>query len=739
MAIQNDLNPFNGMSTQTDAESSHLDLYGIDNQPFGPRDLLKIVFRRIWILVGITVAVLLIGIIYTKSQPRIYQSTTKIMVASSQSYHDENQIQIISELQALTQNRSIETQVEIVSSPDLLEAAYKELPQIDKDKGFGGSTSAPDGNVLVAHKRDTDIIEISVQSTNPAAAANYANLIAQKYFEKDLDYGNQATHKARVYVEAELKKIDKELNTANSNLSKFKMQTGLFSSDAQLQELAKQLSSLQADLDKVHADIASESKSLEGAEQMMAGQKEYVLSQTTIAENPRIHDSLSNIDSLMRERANLVQEYTETSPEVTAIDARIASEKKRLQSFTANVVASEVKARNSVYDGLYQRYAELLATKLGDQQRAVAIEASLRKLSTQVRALPYQEQHLTVLMQRAQFLQSTFTMLTDKLYTLRLSEHGGLQNGRIVSEAKPSPAPIKPRMITNASIALLLGLVCALLCVILVERIDDRIHDLQSAAPFSDTVLAELPRVPDGTSFIINRDDKRSGLLESFRMLRNNIAFLSIDKPIKTLAITSAGVSEGKSSICTNLAYVMALEGKRVVVVECDLRRPSQHTIGGFQRDTGLTNILTGTQSIEAVIRRSPQGNFDIILAGPLPPNPPEVLNSQQFRRTIQALTEKYDIVILDCPPTAGLSDVPIVSTFVDALLFVVRMDATSQRLFSKSMRELAMAKAPFLGLIVNSLDFRHHGYGYGYYYQYYYHEDEDGRTKKKSRKKSEQ
>ncbi|MHB9024892.1 MAG: GumC family protein [Armatimonadota bacterium] len=693
-----------------------------EHQPFIPQDLLRVLLRRHRLFLAVLLAVFAAGMVYTLTKPRIYQSTAKILVATSQG-HGSSQIALLSELEAMMRSRSVETQVEVISSPDLIDGAYQELSHQDRLEGFGALKHPPDGAVMIFPKRDTEVIQITVLSQKPDASARLANLIAEKYFDLDLAHSNQAIRKARVYVEEQLDKVRTELAEANSNLSRFKTQSGLFSSEAQLLELAKRLAFLQTEVDQSRAAAAADGNSLEGVQQLLGKQQQYLVTQTTITENPRVRDSLATIDSLLRERTSLLQEYTETSPEVQALDARIASENARVRVLTAEVIASQVKTRNAVYDGLYQQSAELMASKLAHEQRVRSLTASLNQLSAELRTLPKQEQQLAMLMQRAAFLQSTVTMLTDKLYTLRLSEHGRLQNGRLIATARSHDVPVKPRVATNALIALILGVMCALLCVVLLERIDDRVHDPHLTASYAEAVLAEIPRVPESQSFILDQADTNAGLLESFRLLRNNISFISIDKPLKTIAITSAGVSEGKSSISANLAYVMALEGKRVVVVECDLRRPAQHIIGNLPRETGLTNVVTGVQSIENVIQRSPRGNYDVILAGPPPPNPPEVLNSQQMRNIVKSLASQYDIVIVDSPPTAGLSDVPVISTFVDALLFVVRMDVTSNRLLRKSLRELALAKAPFCGLIVNNVNFRHFGYGYGYGY---YHDSHD-------------
>ncbi|MHB9131496.1 MAG: GumC family protein [Armatimonadota bacterium] len=702
---------------------------GVEEMPVDFSTLWMVIIRRRWISIGVVLVICATGILYTAMQPRVFQATTKIMVDSMQDSHENDQVRVLSELRTLTRSRSIETQVEVISSSDILHDAYQKLSLEQRTKGFSSPATVPEGAVTIFPKRDTDIIEITVQSHEPDSSAALANLVAKEYFEKDLDYSNQATKKAREYVEGQLTSIGQELKAANSALSQFKKQSGLFSPDAQLTIMAERIAALQTEISDANAEIAANSKYVVQLQRMLTEQQEYILSETTLMQNPRTRDSLAAIDAMQRERAMLLQEYTAKSPEVQAVDARLANEQQRVQSLAENIVTSQVKTRNALHDGLFQQYASALTSMLGNKMRLNSLSSSLRKLNSEVQVLPSREQHLIELMQRTEFLQNTSHMLNDKLYSLRLSEQGRLPNGRIVSFARPEPTPIKPKMKTSAILALLLGIISAVLCVIIIERVDDRIHDSSSTMLIPDSVVGEIPRVGDGESCVLDPQAKSFGLLESFRMLRNNIAFLSVDKPIKTIAITSAGSGEGKSTTCVNLAIAMAMEGKRAIVVECDLRCPSLHELLHLSRGTGLTSVITGMQSVEQAIRRSTSGDFDILLAGPLPPNPPEVLNSLQMRRIITALAEQYDIVILDCPPVVGLSDVPVISTLVDGLLLVIRMDCTRQRLLQAAIRHLAQAQARLLGVVINSLDLRHNGYGYYYqnYSHYYQHTVSEG------------
>ena len=196
--------------------------------------------------------------------------------------------------------------------------------------------------------------------------------------------------------------------------------------------------------------------------------------------------------------------------------------------------------------------------------------------------------------------------------------------------------------------------------------------------------------------------------------------------------MSSSGPGEGKSTTCANLALAMAMDGKRVIIVDCDLRRPSMHTLLGVSREVGVTNVLTGSSTLEEAIVSGGVPGLDVLPTGPLPPNPTEVLNAPSTRRLFTELAERYDVVLVDCPPSAGLSDVQVISTLVDGLLLVVTINETLRERLRIAIRALALAGAPLIGVVINRLDMRRQGYGY---YYYYYAEDGTGERKKKRRR----
>jgi capsular exopolysaccharide synthesis family protein len=214
--------------------------------------------------------------------------------------------------------------------------------------------------------------------------------------------------------------------------------------------------------------------------------------------------------------------------------------------------------------------------------------------------------------------------------------------------------------------------------------------------------------------------------------LRNNIAFTSPDQPKRIFAVTSSTKGEGKSTIAANLAIALGLDGKRVIVLDADLRRPSVHKTLHLTRDIGFTNVVVGTAQLEQAIQTTTFENVWAVTSGPIPPRPSEFLNSQHARDVVTQLAAMYDVVIVDSPPCTGLSDFQVIGTFVDGVLLVGSVDRTIRGNLLAALRMLRQMHAPVLGLVINRLTKRWSPYGsYSYYYYYYSYYGEEEAEKK--------
>jgi capsular exopolysaccharide synthesis family protein len=314
----------------------------------------------------------------------------------------------------------------------------------------------------------------------------------------------------------------------------------------------------------------------------------------------------------------------------------------------------------------------------------------------------------------------------DQLNQLQLLSGFGTSGGvQLVSKAEVPTAPITASPVRNGALGLLGGLVLGLALAFLLDQLDDRLRrkeELESAAGMP--VLGLLPRV--------NRRRARQGVItllspssptaEAYRTLRTSLQFMAIDRPIRSLQVTSPTTGEGKTTVVTNLAASFAQAGQRVILVDCDLRRSQVHQHLGVPNDRGFTSVLLDECSLADVITTVEDEPFlAIVPAGPVPPNPSELLTSPRALAILDTLRENCDILLLDSPPVLPVTDALVVSRNVDATLLVARPKRSTKRQIARAHELLDQVGAPLVGTVLNGVVHdTSDGYGYGYGYVSY-------------------
>jgi non-specific protein-tyrosine kinase len=235
-------------------------------------------------------------------------------------------------------------------------------------------------------------------------------------------------------------------------------------------------------------------------------------------------------------------------------------------------------------------------------------------------------------------------------------------------------------------------------------------------------------------TLLVSRQNPTSSAAEAYRTLRTSIHFLALDRQLRILQVTSPNASEGKSTAVANLATVLARAGERVVVVSCDLRRPRIHEFFGLPNAEGFTSVLLGKASLASVLQPVPgEDRLLLLSAGPLPPNPSELLASQRTASLMSALKSSADIILLDCPPVLPVTDAAILSAHADGVLLVANSGSTSAKHVSRAIELLRQVGAPLTGAVLNGVSAEG---AYGYAYQYYSREESgNGHAPSKIRK----
>ena len=281
---------------------------------------------------------------------------------------------------------------------------------------------------------------------------------------------------------------------------------------------------------------------------------------------------------------------------------------------------------------------------------------------------------------------------------------------------------------TNTLLAMIVGAMLAIGVIFLIEYLDDTVKSPDQILEDTDlSTLGVIAQIQgrDRDEKLITYHTPRDPVSEAFRVLRTNLGFSAIDEGLDSLLVTSASPGEGKSTIVSNIGVVMAQTGKQVVIVDADLRLPTQHKIFGASNNQGMTTALLDTETpvVEHLQKTSIPG-LRLLSSGPLPPNPAELLNSQRMSQILQELNEEVDLVIFDTPPTLTVTDSAILSTQVDGCVIVAEVGKTRRAAIIRATESLLKAEANVFGIVLNRLQPKRSGYyDYNYYYQYYSYE----------------
>jgi len=357
-------------------------------------------------------------------------------------------------------------------------------------------------------------------------------------------------------------------------------------------------------------------------------------------------------------------------------------------------------------------------------------ERDLRELLDQTRfeaaRLGEKSIQLGIIKRKVDTNRYLYDALIKKMKERGITERNQAVNVWIIEKAQIPKFPSSPRKKRNILLGIILGLFGGIGLAFFFEYLDNTVKTPEDVEEkFNIPVISTIDFFQDNKETIVHNvlADSSSLIAESFKGLRTSVFLSSADNPPKTLLITSAIPGEGKSSISACLAAAIAKTGKKVLLIDSDMRRPVQHKNFNLENSSGLSSFLAGVSGKNESKNCDPVENLDIITAGPIPPNPSELLSSNRLKDTLKAFATEYDMVIIDTPPLASVTDPIILSKHVDGVIIVTWAGKTTYEMLRKGLKQLNEVDAPITGLVLNRFNARKSGYYYNYG-DYYYASD---------------
>jgi tyrosine-protein kinase Etk/Wzc len=567
----------------------------------------------------------------------------------------------------------------------------------------------------------TDVIDLQFIADEPHYAQRVANAMARTFQTRNTEGAQQTSHRRRVFLEEQIKQTDAMLERAMAAYSNFRSGQQVFSSKEKgiaQQEGIVNVEIRRADLDAQRrtykALLAESQKSAQGSE---AGLRALV-SSPGIAANPVIQQLYGQLSLLEIKHDSLTGAgAAPTNPDLQAINSLIASTSGKLMSAVRNQIQS-LDAQIEALDNLKARS------------------------TAEIAAAPETETEEAKLGQQVQTIQKMSDALQEEYQKARMSEAVEAGQVEIVDLAEVPTFPMSAGRSRKLALGVIVGLMLGVgLAVVIdgmnssIRRRDDIERVLQvpglavipqfaslNAATRVNRALQARSRNGKGrdrASGLVTVHDAGSAGAEAYRTLRTNLIFSQSVQSLRTIVVTSAAPSEGKTTTAGNMAVSFAQQGMRVLIADCDLRRSRLHKLFGISREPGLTEFVLGQLDQDAVVRETAVPGLYVLPSGQLPPNPAELLGGNKMRDALAKLSEAFDLVVLDTPPLLAASDAAILATLADGVVMVVRAGVTEIEAGQQAIQQLASVGARVVGAVLNDPDAKVQKYGGYYKYEY--------------------
>jgi len=633
--------------------------------------------------------------------------------------------------------------------------------------------------IIVTPSKDADIIQVTTHAGDPHEAALISNVYADIYIADNLEQNSRKAKQMKQFVSKQMEITRDSLSKQEVDLKEYLEENGILGLDLQSSDLVAAKSKLENEAAQTQIEISTLSRKLQEAKRQYAevdstfpaefasGSWVYAtklqeqIAERTIRKNLMNSKEFKGASTLGYE--NMMRKE----------DQELAMLKHQLDSVVTKLKDSKVTAAlNPSRDGDMPTMAvSSLKRQIFEDEIALqalkaqygAIMAAKGEIERKIAMVPSQELDVQRLQREKTALDKIYKELNEEYNKKVLEEQSVTPTARIFEPALPVLKPVSPNRTANIAVGIFIGLAIGVGIALLLAYSDTTVHSPDELEKNGFTVLTTIPLIPSGaltydvregdalaqrlngraSSHLIAHIQPKAPIAEAYRSLRTAVQFAGIEEPARKILVASSVPQEGKSTTSTNLAITLAQSGARTLLIDCDLRRPTQNSVFGLPREPGLVNCLIGTKRLEEAIHPSGVPNLDILTSGTIPPNPSELIGSRRMREMLTELEDHYDMIIIDSPPVGAVTDAVILSTLADTTILVVRAHKTKMEFLEKAREGLERVNMPLLGVVLNDFDvsqsYGSASYRYYRYYRYYNYygglEDEQAGKSRKDRR----
>ncbi|MBO6622625.1 MAG: polysaccharide biosynthesis tyrosine autokinase [Balneola sp.] len=722
-------------------------------------DLLKIfniLLLHKWVLIGITFLFTILAVIFSLIQTPIYQSTGTLIVSESKnrySYAGAGIENLLTSTYGIGVGSTIANELQIMKSRKLSYDLAERINEEEFDQ-YGrkfpilwraypeDSTTTSLDTVAMRYRElirfsepdpEADIVSISFESPLPTEASSIINMTMDTYSALSTEQNRTMAVSALEFLRTERAKLESELVSTEDSLQKFMNRTLLIAVDPQAEEIISTIASLEVEKQKLEVGLVAVKSGIAQYENQLNEIKPGLADQYSDAIGPvieRYQYALAELETNKLLYLTKNPDISESNPEIVRIENEIAKVKQQIKDRTNNLLSSGSDLYLSFMgsgDGtLTQRISEisqkLIELKVEQAQletQETVISERYSEVNNRFEELPDEIIQLARLKRNVRVNEEMYLQVSAQFSEMSLWEKTQFGLGRPLDYAIPAKEPIKPKKKIIVVIGFMLGGIVAVGFILIRETINDTITSTDVLKDFGKPVLGAIPDFsiigeldPNERQYIgeksvsnqlITLFDHISPISEAYRRLRINVVYANPDKEYKILMVSSAAKGEGKSTVAANLAVTFTGSEKKVLIIDLDLRRPTQHKIFGENKEPGLSDALFDATKDVRLSTVAP--NVDLITVGHKTPEPASVLDSKRLKQLIDKYKSEYDHIILDTAPYGIISDSASLLRLIDGLIVVSRFNITTKRELKFTLDGLEHLNADVLGIVLNAFN----------------------------------
>lgn len=626
------------------------------------------------------------------------------------------------DLKSLVSNQNpINTEIEVLSSPMILQKVIEELNLKNKEGQPLKSTTLESGLSLKIIG-GTDVLRVAYKSRNPEEGAAIVNKLMKLYLENSIVTSRIEAEKTRILIAQQLNQPRLNLQRAELALRRFKEQNRVVDIAEESKSAVFQISNL----DNQIAVISSELERIKSKNQTLRNQVgldvQQAIAASDVSQSKAIQSILNQIQEVEQQLASERSRFLDTNPKIIDLETKKANLQQLLDKQTNKIIGSETQLISRAFplsdlrQSLIKEFLQSEEERLSLSQKLASLYNSRSIHQQRLKVIPKLEQNIRELEQNVEAARSTYTSLLAKVQELRLAESKNTASARIIAEALVPEKPDIRNKVILILVGTLFGIFLSITTVMFLEIRDRSLKTITEIREiFEYTLLGIIPALPSNKTTNRHRDIALTNLevavrdlpnsltSEMYRMIQANLRFLSSDQVLKSLVVTSALAKEGKSTVSANLAAAIAQLGRKVLLIDGDMRAPAQHHFWQLNNTVGLSEVLVGQAEVSTAISKV-MDNLDVLTAGVRPPNPLALLDSKRMATLIADFSCDYDVVIIDAPPLLIAADAQTLSQMTDGILLVSRPGVIDSGSATAARDMLERSSQKVLGLLINGV-----------------------------------